>query len=66
MYQDLKERFWWSGMKKEVVEYVAKCLTCQKVKAKHQRPEGELQPLEIPEWKWDKSLWILSLVYQKQ
>ncbi|KAL5573766.1 hypothetical protein UlMin_023363 [Ulmus minor] len=38
MYQDLKERFWWSGMKKEVAEYVAKCLTCQKVKAEHQRP----------------------------
>ncbi|KAL5552989.1 hypothetical protein UlMin_040390 [Ulmus minor] len=51
MYQDLKERFWWSGMKKEVAEYVAKCLTCQKVKAEHQRPGGELQPLEIPEWK---------------
>ncbi|KAL5549630.1 hypothetical protein UlMin_004861 [Ulmus minor] len=40
MYQDLKERFWWSGMKKEVAEYVAKCLTCQKVKAEHQRPGG--------------------------
>ncbi|KAL5563691.1 hypothetical protein UlMin_033438 [Ulmus minor] len=38
MYQDLKGRFWWSGMKKEVVEYVAKCLICQKVKAEHQRP----------------------------
>ncbi|KAL5578005.1 hypothetical protein UlMin_019704 [Ulmus minor] len=47
MYQDLKERFWWSGMKKEVAEYVAKCLTCQKIKAEHQRPRGELQPLEI-------------------
>ena len=36
MYQDLKGRFWWSGMKTEVAEYVAKCLTCQKVKAEHQ------------------------------
>ena len=41
-------------MKKEVAEYVAKCLTCQKVKAEHQRPGGELQPLKIPEWKWDQ------------
>ncbi|KAL5542263.1 hypothetical protein UlMin_009973 [Ulmus minor] len=41
-------------MKKEVADYVAKCLTCQKVKAEHQRPGGELQPLEIPEWKWDQ------------
>ncbi|KAL5570638.1 hypothetical protein UlMin_027213 [Ulmus minor] len=38
MYQDLKGRFWWSGLKKEVAEYVAKCLICQKVKAEHQRP----------------------------
>ncbi|KAL5575883.1 hypothetical protein UlMin_017582 [Ulmus minor] len=38
MYKDLKEQFWWSGMKKEVAEFVAKCLICQKVKAEHQRP----------------------------
>ena len=42
MYKDLKEQFWWSGMKKEVAEFVAKCLICQKVKAKHQWPSGEL------------------------
>ena len=51
MYQDLKGQFWWPGMKKKVAEYVPKCLTCQTIKAEHQRPGGELQPLEIPEWK---------------
>jgi len=40
-------------MKKEVAEYVDKCLTCQKVKAERHRPVDELQPLEIPSWKWD-------------
>src|SRR3954462_10296976 len=25
MYQDLKERFWWHGMKREIAAYVAKC-----------------------------------------
>jgi len=53
MYRDLKQYFWWNNMKKEVVEYVDKCLTCQKVKAEHQHPVGELGPLEIPTWKWD-------------
>ena len=53
MYQDLKRSFWWYGMKRDVAEYVAKCLTCQKAKTKHQRPSGELRPLEIPEWKWE-------------
>ncbi|KAL5572458.1 hypothetical protein UlMin_022055 [Ulmus minor] len=41
-------------MKKDVAKFVEKCLICQKVKAEHQRPAGELQPIEIPEWKWEK------------
>ncbi|WVZ52712.1 hypothetical protein U9M48_003748 [Paspalum notatum var. saurae] len=53
MYHDLKERFWWYGMKRAVTEYVAVCDTCQRVKAEHQRPAGLLQPLKIPEWKWE-------------
>lgn len=53
MYQDLKQFFWWPGMKKDIAEYIEKCLTCQKVKIKHQSPSGTLQSLEIPEWKWD-------------
>ena len=40
MYQDLKRNFWWQGMKKDVAEFVTKCLICQLVKAKNQRPSG--------------------------
>ena len=54
MYLDLKESFWWTGMKKDIAEYVAVCDVCQRVKAEHQKPAGLLQPLPIPEWKWDK------------
>ena len=54
MYRDLKMRFWWPGMKNDVVNFVSRCLTCQQVKAEHQRPAGLLQPMEIPEWKWDQ------------
>ncbi|WVZ70423.1 hypothetical protein U9M48_019094 [Paspalum notatum var. saurae] len=54
MYHDLKERFWWYGMKRAVAEYVAVCDTCQRVKAEHQRLVGLLQPLKIPEWKWEE------------
>ena len=32
MYQDLKQQYWWKGMKRDVTEYVSKCLTCQQVK----------------------------------
>ncbi|GKC37637.1 putative reverse transcriptase domain-containing protein [Tanacetum coccineum] len=53
MYYDLRDMYWWPRMKKDVAEYVSKCLTCLKVKAEHQRPSGLLQQLEIPVWKWE-------------
>ena len=40
-------------MKKEITEYIARCTECQKVKAEHRHPAGLLQPLPIPEWKWE-------------
>ena len=40
-------------MKRDIAEFVARCLTCQQVKAKHQRLAGLLQPLYILEWKWE-------------
>ncbi|KAI3773726.1 hypothetical protein L1987_48256 [Smallanthus sonchifolius] len=53
MYKNLKPEYWWIGMKKHIAEYVAKCLTCSKVKAEHQKPSGLLQQLELPVWKWE-------------
>nr|GEV20949.1 hypothetical protein [Tanacetum cinerariifolium] len=54
MYYDLKDRYWWPGMKKDIAEYVSNLLTCLKVKAEHQRPSGLLQQPEIPIWKWER------------
>jgi hypothetical protein len=54
MYQDLKKRFWWYGMKREIAEYVVVCDSCQRIKVEHQKPAGLLQPLQIPQWKWDE------------
>jgi hypothetical protein len=53
MYQDLKKNFWWTQMKREIAKYVSGCDTCWRVKANHLRPTGNLQPLSIPEWKWE-------------
>ena len=53
MYQDLKQRFWWTRMKREIAKYVSECDICRRVKASHLRPAGTLQPLSIPEWKWE-------------
>jgi hypothetical protein len=41
-------------MKREIAEYVARCDSCQRIKAEHQRPAGLLQLLQIPQWKWDE------------
>ncbi|GJZ95481.1 putative reverse transcriptase domain-containing protein [Tanacetum coccineum] len=51
MYQDMKKLYWWPNMKANIATYVSKCLTCAKVKAKHQRPSGLLVQPKIPEWK---------------
>ncbi|GJU00561.1 putative reverse transcriptase domain-containing protein [Tanacetum coccineum] len=49
MYHDLRDMYWWPGMKRDNATYVSKCLTCLKVKVGHQRPSGLLQQPEIPE-----------------
>jgi hypothetical protein len=51
MYQDLKKNFWCTRMKREIAK--SECDTCRRVKADHLRPAGNLQPLSIPEWKWE-------------
>jgi hypothetical protein len=49
----VKSQYYWPGMKKEVADFIAKCLECQKVKVEHRYPIGLLQPLPIPERKWE-------------
>ncbi|WVZ80915.1 hypothetical protein U9M48_028350 [Paspalum notatum var. saurae] len=48
MYQDLKQNFWWTRMKREIAKYVSECDICQRVKADHLKPAGMLQPLALP------------------
>ncbi|XP_055822061.1 uncharacterized protein LOC129890551 [Solanum dulcamara] len=35
MYNDLSQYYWWFGMKKDIIEFVSKCLTCQQIKCEH-------------------------------
>ena len=54
MYRNLKEHYWWNRMKKEITSFISRYLTCQQVKAEHQRLVGKIQLLHIPVWKWEK------------
>jgi hypothetical protein len=49
----VKSHYFWPGLKKEIAKYTARCMELQRVKDEHRHPVGLLQPLPIPEWKWD-------------
>jgi hypothetical protein len=34
----VKSHYVWLGMKREIVEYIARCMECQKVKVEHRNP----------------------------
>ena len=51
MYRDLIKIYMWECMKKDIVEFVAKCPNCQQVKVEHQKLVGLTQNIELPEWK---------------
>ncbi|TYK06676.1 pol protein [Cucumis melo var. makuwa] len=56
MYQDLRRVYWWRNMKREVADFVSRCLVCKQVKAFKQKPVGLWQPLSVPGWKWESVL----------
>ena len=41
-------------MKRDIASFIARCDSCQRIKAEHQKPAGLLQPMKVPEWKWDE------------
>jgi hypothetical protein len=53
MYQDLRKKFWWTHMRREIACFVAECDVCQRVKPEHFKPGETLQTLPIPSWKWE-------------
>ena len=40
-------------MKRDVADFVSKCLNYQQVKVEHMRPGGTSQEIALPLWKWE-------------
>jgi len=69
-YQEMmivvRKQYFWLGMKNKIVDYIARCLECQQVKAKHKHSTGLLQPLPISEWKWEVISMEFSMVVMEK
>ena len=48
MYHDLNRTYWWPSLKRDIAQFVTRCMTCQLVKGDRKKVGGELQPLEVP------------------
>ena len=53
IYREVRERFSWKGLKDDVLRHVRERSTCQQNKVEHIHLDGLLQPLPIPEQKWE-------------
>ena len=51
--QLVSRQFFWPRLSTDVREYVTSCLSCQSNKASNQQPMGLLQPIAVPEKRWD-------------
>jgi len=49
----VRERFSWKGLKEDVMNHVKECTTFQENKDEQTHSTGLLQPLPMPEHKWD-------------
>ena len=51
-FELLSRNYCWKGMSTDVRQYVLNCRTCGRIKARHDRHQGLLQPLPVPERSW--------------
>jgi hypothetical protein len=52
-YQGLRGDYYWTGMMKGIRQYIASCECCQRAKWTRGKKAGLLNPIEIPELRWE-------------
>ncbi|KAL3153599.1 hypothetical protein ABBQ32_14155 [Trebouxia sp. C0010 RCD-2024] len=52
--QLVQQCFWWPGLDGDVRRYVSTCDHCQRNKSSNEKPAGLLQPLPVPEFRWQR------------
>lgn len=52
-YELVSRQFWWPSLRADCNDYVRTCNTCQRNKPAHFKSVGLLQPLPVPEWRWE-------------
>ena len=48
MYHDLRDIYWWKGLKRNIAEFIVNCPNFQQLKAEHQKSGDLLQEIQIP------------------
>lgn len=48
----VRREYYWRGMNATIAQYIRNCYTCQRAKAPRDREHGLLQPLPIPQKRW--------------
>ena len=54
IYCDLREVYWWDGLKRDIEEFVARCPNCQQIKVEHLKTSGLTKVMDKPTWKWEE------------
>jgi hypothetical protein len=52
-YRKVREMFSWKGLKEDVIKHIKEFTTCQEKKDEYMHLAGLLQPLPIPDHKWE-------------
>ena len=52
--ESVKRNYYWPGMDSTIADFIRTCDACQRNKPRNRRPAGLLQPIPLPEKRWEQ------------